>query len=143
MAGKTSTSAWGRQSSEDVGFWSYPAPPIRTVKRGLAVEVKSYSLFQGRAIRLREKGACAFYLALCIYLHKLASLQPFSQSPPDEIRMPHQTKGTGLPASFGAVRPSRRATSLHASRSVRPRRKPLRALRGKRETSRERHTKGS
>jgi hypothetical protein len=72
MTGKTLTSAWGRQSPEDVGFWSYPAPPVRTVKRGLAIEVKTYSLFQGRAIRLREKGACAFYLALCIYLHKLA-----------------------------------------------------------------------
>jgi predicted permease len=32
-----------------------------------------------------------------------ASLQPFSQSPPDEIRMPHQTKGTGLPASVDEV----------------------------------------
>ena len=32
-----------------------------------------------------------------------ASLQPFSQSPPDEIRLPHQTKGTGRPASVDEV----------------------------------------
>jgi predicted permease len=32
-----------------------------------------------------------------------ASLQPFSQSAPDEIRLPHQTKGTGQPASVDEV----------------------------------------
>ena len=32
-----------------------------------------------------------------------ASLQPFSQSPPDEIRLPRQTKGTGQPASVDEV----------------------------------------
>jgi predicted permease len=32
-----------------------------------------------------------------------ASLQPFSQSPPDEIRLPRQTKGTGRPASVDEV----------------------------------------
>src|SRR5271168_4316444 len=75
MTGETLASAGGRQCSEDVGFWSYPAPSIRTVKRGLAIEVKTYSLLQGRAIRLREKGACAFHLAMPIYLHKLAKFR--------------------------------------------------------------------
>jgi len=32
-----------------------------------------------------------------------ASLQPFNQSPPDEIRLPRQTKGTGRPASVDEV----------------------------------------
>jgi predicted permease len=32
-----------------------------------------------------------------------ASLQPFNQSPPDEIRLPRQTKGTGQPASVDEV----------------------------------------
>jgi predicted permease len=32
-----------------------------------------------------------------------ASLQPFSQSAPDEIRLPRQTKGTGQPASIDEV----------------------------------------
>ena len=32
-----------------------------------------------------------------------ASLQPFNQSPPDEIRLPRQTKGTGQPASVDDV----------------------------------------
>ncbi len=38
-------------------------------------------------------------------VHSLAyaSLQPFSQSPPDEIRLPRQTKGTGRPASIDEV----------------------------------------
>ena len=141
-----------------------------------------------------------------------------TQSPPDEIRLPRQTKGTGRPVSVDEVSDSffssfgirvlrgrlflstdttstgaapvavvsqafanefwpgsdpieqkvvmpddryltvvgvvadtrserfgrpRRAASLHASRSIRSRRKPLRALRGKRKTSGERHTKGS
>src|ERR1700677_4303949 len=75
MTGKTLSPAWGCQSSEDVGFWSYPAPSIRTVKCGLASEVKAYSLLQSRAIRLREKGARAFHLAVPIYLHKLAKFR--------------------------------------------------------------------
>jgi predicted permease len=32
-----------------------------------------------------------------------ASLPPFNQSPPDEIRLPHQTKGTGQPVSVDQV----------------------------------------
>src|ERR1700722_3266216 len=32
-----------------------------------------------------------------------ASLQPFSQSAPDEIRLPHQTKGTGQPVAVDEV----------------------------------------
>ena len=32
-----------------------------------------------------------------------ASLQPFNQSPPDEIRLPHQSKGTGQPVSVDQV----------------------------------------
>jgi predicted permease len=32
-----------------------------------------------------------------------ASLEPFNQSPPDEIRLPRQTKGTGRPASVDDV----------------------------------------
>jgi predicted permease len=32
-----------------------------------------------------------------------ATLQPFNQSPPDEIRLPRQTKGTGQPASVDHV----------------------------------------
>ena len=32
-----------------------------------------------------------------------ASLQPFNQPPPDEIRLPRQTKGTGQPASVDVV----------------------------------------
>ena len=32
-----------------------------------------------------------------------ASIQPFSQPPPDEIRLPRQTKGTGRPASVDEV----------------------------------------
>ena len=32
-----------------------------------------------------------------------ASLRPFNQSPPDEIRLPHETKGTGQPVSVDQV----------------------------------------
>jgi putative ABC transport system permease protein len=43
-----------------------------------------------------------------------ASLQPFSQPPPDEIRLPRQTKGTGQPASVDDV-----STSFFSSFGIR------------------------
>ncbi|HUV69904.1 MAG TPA: ABC transporter permease [Terracidiphilus sp.] len=43
-----------------------------------------------------------------------ASLQPFSQPPPDEIRLPHQPKGAGQPASVDDV-----STSFFSSFGIR------------------------